>query len=214
MLEATNEPIKVIGLPEGIRGAETGFVDETARNAFPALERIGEGFAVAEGEEHVDVIGHDGVAPEVVALAVEVMQAVGDDLSETWITQGAGAVRGVEVFVELVGELAVVASFGDVVPRWRIRSEEGVAGEKPVIEEFTRQRVGKAEGDEESHLTLLPMRQLVDRLFDVSLRIEELHNLQLIEGSAGTLARFLKWRRSREEKRYLRPIPRRAVKTG
>jgi hypothetical protein len=37
---------------------------------------------------------------------------------------------------------------------------------------------------------------------------------QLIEGSAGTLARFLKWRRSREEKRYLRPIPRRAVKTG
>jgi hypothetical protein len=33
----------------------------------------GEGFAFAEGEEHVDVIRHDDVAPEVVALAVEVM---------------------------------------------------------------------------------------------------------------------------------------------
>jgi hypothetical protein len=103
-------------------------VDETARNAFPALERVGEGFAVAEGEEDVDVIRHDDVAPEVVALAVEVLQAVGDDLGEAWITQGAGAVRGVEVFVELVGELAVVAGFGDFIPRRRIRGEEGVAG--------------------------------------------------------------------------------------
>jgi hypothetical protein len=88
-------------------------VDETARNAFPALERVGEGFAVAEGEEDVDVIGHDGVAPEFIALAVEVMEAVGDDLGEATITQGAGAVRGVEVFVELVGERGVVADFGD-----------------------------------------------------------------------------------------------------
>ncbi|MBK8093109.1 MAG: hypothetical protein IPK32_14260 [Verrucomicrobiaceae bacterium] len=58
------------------------------------------------------MIGHDVVAPEIVALTVEVMEAVGDDLSEAWITQGAGAVRGVEMFVELIGELAVVAGFG------------------------------------------------------------------------------------------------------
>ena len=103
----------------------------------------------------MNVIGHDDVAPEVVALAVEVMEAVGDDLGEAWITQGAGAVRGVEVFVELVGELAVVAGFGDVVPRRRIRGEEGIAGAKPVIEEFTRQRIGEAEGVEESALLKL-----------------------------------------------------------
>jgi hypothetical protein len=97
----------------------------------------------------VDVIGHDDVAPEVVALAVEVMEAVGDDLSEAWITQGAGAVGGV------VGELAVVAGFGDVVPRRRIGGQEGLAGAKPVIEEFTRQRIGEAEGVEESALLKL-----------------------------------------------------------
>ena len=57
-------------------------MDETARNGFPALERV------AEGEERMDVIGHDDVAPEVVALAVEVVEAVGDDLGEAWITQG------------------------------------------------------------------------------------------------------------------------------
>ena len=131
-------------------------MDETARNAFPALERVGEGFAVAEGEEDVDVIGHDDVAPEVVALAVEVMEAVGDDWGDAWITQGAGAVRGVEVFVELVGELAVVARFGDVVPRRRIDGEEGIAGAQPVVEEFTRQRIGEAEDDEESECTLQP----------------------------------------------------------
>lgn len=32
--------------------------------------------------------------------------------------QGAGAVGGVEVFVELVGERAVVAGFGDFVLVW------------------------------------------------------------------------------------------------
>ncbi len=47
--------------------------------------------------------------------------------------------RGVEVFVEFVGELAVVAGFGEVVPRRRIGGEEGIASAKPVIEEFTRQ---------------------------------------------------------------------------
>jgi hypothetical protein len=95
-------------------------VDETARNAFPALQRVEQRFAIAEGEEDVDVIGHDDIAPEVVALAVEVMEAVGDDLSEAWITQGARAVRGVEVFVEFVGELAVVAGFGDAKSTWQL----------------------------------------------------------------------------------------------
>ena len=62
-------------------------MNQSARNAFPALERVGEGFAVAEGEERMDAIGHDDVAPKVVALAVEVMEAVGDDWGEAWITQ-------------------------------------------------------------------------------------------------------------------------------
>ncbi len=127
VLGTADEAFEVIGLPEGIQSTEARLVDETARNAFPALERVGERFAVAEGEERMDVIGHDEFAPEVVALAVEVMEAVGDDLGEAWITQVAGTVGGVEVFVELVGELAVVAGFGDVVPRRRIRGEEGVA---------------------------------------------------------------------------------------
>lgn len=147
-LGTADEAVEVIGLPEGIQGAEAGLGDETARNAFPALQRVGEGFAVAEGEERMDVIGHDDVAPEVVALAVEVLEAVGNDWGEAWITQGTGAVRGVEGFVEFVGERAVVAGFGDVVPRRRIRGEEGRASAKPVIEEFTRQRVGEAEGGE------------------------------------------------------------------
>ena len=62
-----------------------------------------------------------------------------------WITQGAGAVGGVEVFVEFVGERAVVAGFSEVVPGWWIRGEEGVAGAKPAVEEFTRQRIGEAD---------------------------------------------------------------------
>jgi hypothetical protein len=41
-------------------------------------------------------------------------------------------VGGVEGFIELVGERAVVAGFGDFVPRWWIRGDEGVAGAKRV----------------------------------------------------------------------------------
>lgn len=190
MLGTANEAVEVVRLPEGIELAEAGFVDHATRNAFPALQRVREGFAVAEGEQHMDVIGHDDAAPEVVALAVEVMESVGDDLGEAWITQGAGAVAGVEILIEPVGELAVVAGLGDLVPRRRIRDEEGLAGAKPVLKEFTRQRIGESEGDEDRDLALLPMRQLVDRLFDVPSRIEELHDAHLIERNAGTLARI------------------------
>lgn len=51
-----------------------------------ALQRVGQRFTIAEGEEDVDVIGHDGAAPEVLALAIEMMEAVGDDWGEAWIT--------------------------------------------------------------------------------------------------------------------------------
>lgn len=54
----------------------------------------------------------------------------------------------VEVFIELFGKRAVVAGFDDVVPGWRMSGEESIAGAKPVGEEFTRQRIGEAEGDE------------------------------------------------------------------
>ena len=67
--------------------------------------------------EHVDVIGHDDVAPDVLSLAVEVMQTLGDDLGEAWQSQCTGSMGGVEVFVWLVGERAVVVGFGDFVPR-------------------------------------------------------------------------------------------------
>lgn len=42
----------------------------------------------------------------------------------------------------------MVTGFGDVVPGRRIRGQEGVAGAKPVVKEFTRQRIGKVEGEE------------------------------------------------------------------
>ena len=71
---------------------------------------------------------------------------------------------GGEVFVELVGERAVVAGFGDFVPRWRIGGEEGIAAcpsklqrrisAKPVVGEFPRQRIGEGEGDEDAYLSL------------------------------------------------------------
>ena len=167
------------------------------------------------------VIRHDSIAPEVIALAVEVMQTVSDDLGDALITQRTAAVVGVEILVELVGELTVVAGFSDVIPRRGIRGEEGLAGAKPVVEEFTRQRIGEAEGDEDHHLALLPVRELVVGLLDVPAWIEELHGTHLIEGSAGiaslrspleqpaagytrfapVFAHFLKWRRRREEKR-------------
>ena len=205
MFGTADEAVEVIGLPEGIQRAESGFVDKATRNAFPALERVGERYSIAEGEEHMNVIGHDDVAPQLVALPVEVMKAVSDDLGEAWITQGAVSVRGIEVFIEFVGELAVVAGFGDFVPRRRIRSEEGVTRTKPVIKEFTRQRIGQPKGDKDRHLALLPVRQLVGGLFDVPSRIEELH-ASANRGERGHSCPLFKWRRSREDEEADRSV--------
>jgi len=78
--------IRISRCKQGWQSHDGCLVNETARNAFQALQRVGQRFAIAEREQHVDVIGHDDVAPEVVALAVEVMETVGDDLSEACIS--------------------------------------------------------------------------------------------------------------------------------
>lgn len=94
-----DKALEVVGLSEGIQIAEAVLVDETTRNAFPALQRVRQGFAGTERQEHVDVIGDDDVvgtrcvASVDSALAVEVMQAVGDDLGKAWILQGSVGTR-------------------------------------------------------------------------------------------------------------------------
>lgn len=55
------------------------------------------------------------------------MPALGVDLGNVWVSQGAGTFGGVGVFVELVGELALVKGAGDVIPRRRIGGEKGLA---------------------------------------------------------------------------------------
>ncbi len=42
VLGAADEAVEVVRLPEGIQGAETRFVDQTTRNAFQALQRVGQ----------------------------------------------------------------------------------------------------------------------------------------------------------------------------
>ena len=50
--------------------------------------------------QQMHMIGHDHAVSERVAVAVEVMQGIGDDSGQGWLTQHTGAVAGVEFVLQ------------------------------------------------------------------------------------------------------------------
>ena len=90
-----DEVVEGVLLPETTRGAETA-VQVGGGEAFPGFALAQHGVTIWKADEHVKVIGHDDEAVHLVAIAVEVEQAVMHDLGTFWRTQGAGAVAFIE----------------------------------------------------------------------------------------------------------------------
>ena len=90
-----DEVIEGVWLPEATCGAETA-VEVGGGEAFPRFALAQHGVTIWKGYEHVKVIGHDDEAMHLVAIAVEVEQAVMHDVGTFWRTQGAGAVAFIE----------------------------------------------------------------------------------------------------------------------
>ena len=76
--------------------------------------------------------------------------------------------RRVQVFVQSIGETAMITRLGGLIPRRRIGSKKSFAFCEPSLQNLLRKRIRQPESDKHRHFALLPMRQLVDGLFKIS----------------------------------------------
>ena len=121
----------------------------------------------------MDVIRHDDERIEIVALAVEMPEGVGDDARGRGLAKEAGAVAGVEPVVDLAAESLVVSGLGFRIPRLGMMTEPRVFFILPFGELSGGDGVGEAIGDEVIDLALLPVGETVLVDGDVGIRVEE-----------------------------------------
>lgn len=103
----THQMVKGVLLPKAALGAEMA-IDLPSGEMFPGVALFDHRDIVGERGEQMDVIRHDDEVEHLVAITVEVRQAVGDEVCDLGLSEDARAVAGVECFMPAGGEAVVV----------------------------------------------------------------------------------------------------------
>jgi len=180
------EVIKGILLPKAACCAESG-IDPASGEMLPRVALLDHGCFVGENGQNMNVIRHDDEVEHLVSLAIEVQQAVRDDVRDLWPTEHTSTMTCVEGFMPSRGEAIMV--FGHLV--WReilnldfpaflrgidaVEIKPAIAIRTPAFENVLRDRVRRAPGDEDHAAILSPMRQFSLRDEQLVVRIKETH---------------------------------------
>ena len=140
VLGVTNEAVKVVFHPEG-SGLSGGAMDLPSGMTLPGVNELFELPLGVQGEEGVNVIGHDHEADQGDAVGVEVMQGCCDGLGVLGVAQQATAMTGVEPGVQAGGELPMVFGLSLLAPRLGMLLAPLVALLKVGVEEGLWERV-------------------------------------------------------------------------
>src|SRR6266446_2254334 len=111
-------------------------------------------------QNHVHVVRHDHPYIQGVALAVEMLQRLFDNLPWLRLTQDTFAVTAIEPALAFVAEAALIFVFGFRVPRLRMKLQPGLKFFAPLSLETRWNGVGETEGHEVGRTILAPVRQL------------------------------------------------------
>ena len=135
----------------------------------------------------MDVIRHDDEVEHLVAITVEVQQAVGDEVCDLGLREDTRAVTGVECFMPAGGEAVVVfdhqvgRKFLDPHLPAFLRGIDALGVEPtiaiclPAILNILWHGISRAPGDEDHGAVLRPVRQLALSDEQIVVRIEEMH---------------------------------------
>ena len=67
------------------------------------MDDLRQGVGAQGLDDDVDVVGHDAPGVQPVAVAIEILKRVGDDLGDHGLAQMGGAMAGIEPGVDLFG---------------------------------------------------------------------------------------------------------------
>ena len=79
MLPGADEAVPVVGLPDGA-GLVLGLVYFFGGEAFKRMNDVGEGVITDGAEQKMDVVRHDDEGVEMISLAIEMLESMGNNL--------------------------------------------------------------------------------------------------------------------------------------
>ncbi len=124
------------------------------------MKDVGERMFSSRPHQHMDMVGHDDPFVELVAVAVEVDEGVGNHLSQAGVFQEARACAFVEPLVDAFGkEFVETGAFGFGVGGLMVFLPF-LAQRLVFLDARLRDGVGQAEGDEIGAFVLRPVREV------------------------------------------------------
>lgn len=164
-----HEVIKGVLLPESTLCAKCG-IDPASGEMLPRVALLDHRCFVGKKGQNMDVVRHDDEVEHLVAVAIEVKKAVGDNVRDFWLAEHAATMAGIERLMPARGEAIMV--FGYQI-WWEslnlgfpaflsginaVEIEPTITIRTPAFENVLRHRVRRAPGDEDHAAILSPMR--------------------------------------------------------
>lgn len=174
VIRISNQAVKVTPLPQFARAFEVK-VDLLRRKAFPTMQQLFQGPLWMRHHQQMHMIGHHDPRDLAASLTIEMSQCVSHNPSTDRLTEDAFAMAGIQPALHLLRKAFIVFLFlFRRVWRWIPFQPRGTL-RLPLITKLPRHRVGQTKCDEVSCSRLLPMRQTVECLRNLGVRIEKLH---------------------------------------
>lgn len=162
---ASDEMIEVFALPER-SGAAEQMIGVMRRIRFPGMKDVCQTMRLTRRKQGVHMVGHHAPCEKIVPLAVKLPEGVRDNLRDARITHVAFAKGIVKEALGSLDQSAKLAGSVQVGGNGSLRvggACDGFALQAKKLDQFARERVGKAEGDEINGMVTFPMGEIAAR---------------------------------------------------
>ena len=170
-----DQTVKIAPLPQFARALEVK-VHLPRCESFPAMQQVFQRPIWMRHHQHMNMIWHHDPRNLGASRAVEMSQRIAHDEGAGRLSKDTFAIARIQSPLHLLRKAFVVFHFLlRCVRRW-IPLQPDRPFRFPLITKLPRHRVRQTEGDEVSCSLSLPVRQAVECLLNLRVRIEELHS--------------------------------------
>ena len=174
VIRIPNQAVKVTPLPQFARAFQVK-IDLPRRETFPAMQQFFQRPLGMRHHQQMHMIGHHDPGNLAASHTVEMAKRLSHDTSAGRLTEDAFAVTRIQPALHLLRKSFMIFHLLLGRVQWRIPFQPHFTLRLPLITKLLRHRVGQAKGDKIGRSLLLPVRQAVECLLNLRVRIEKLH---------------------------------------
>lgn len=170
----TNQAVKVTPLPQ-LAGSIEVIVDLLCAEPFPTMQQLFQCPLWMRHHQHMHMIGHHNPRDLAASLAVKMSQRISHNLGAVRLTENAFAMARIQPALHLLRKAFMVLHLLLGRVRRRIPFQPRSTLRFPLVTKLLWHGVRETIGNEVSRACLLPVRQPMECLLNLRVRIEKLH---------------------------------------